>query len=369
MMRGIVLPGFFGLAAALILAGLCFASPLEQILTIVPLKLTETMIQFSNWSKIKSQLGLEFITSASALEFRFELARRISQDQAAASAYGLSHIRSHAEEWGWDTADLDWEANIVSRELPPTYILKLRNGFDFSPVATHFEARGFVQTESYGAIIYTHELDVRADWTRTTELSILTTAYIAEENVMILSSYQSGVEILLAARAGEITSLSEDLYARSAVQHLGDPFAAILLIGIGECFRFTPNPILDLIEEVPMENVIAEHKAALEERELLVPYQALGVGYRYEEKRPVGTIVFEYNTPELAAIDLPARRALAEEGMSSHYDAPITESYFVVLDASVKDSAAVFAVAPSNDQPSRLFRMVLYLDALFAGCS
>ena len=68
-------------------------------------------------------------------------------------------------------------------------------------------------------------------------------------------------------------------------------------------------------------------------------------------------------------MELPARCALAEEGMSNYFDAPLPESYFTVLDCGVQDSALTLSVAPINDQPWRLFRMIFYRDAVFAGCS
>ena len=173
----------------------------------------------------------------------------------------------------------------------------------------------------------------------------------------------------LHAHVGELESLTEDTFARASVAHLGDPYAAILLLGAGECLGFTPNPILDLLEGVPAETVIAEFKAKLEKQEVMLPFRALGVAYEYKDRLPIGTIVFEYDTSEFASMDLPLRRALAEEGTSTYFDAPIEESYFVVLDAEVRESAAVLTVAPTNDQPWRLFRMIYYRDAVFAGCS
>ena len=208
-----------------------------------------------------------------------------------------------------------------------------------------------------------------ADWIRTTELSILTTAYAEEEKLMILSSFPAGVETFLAVRAGKLRSLAEDPFTCGAVEHLKNPASAIVLRGLGECLRFTPNPLLDFIGTVPTEERIAELMTMIEEKELLVPYRVLGLGYRQEESRPVGTMVFEYDTPELAAMELPVRCLLAHEGMSTYYDAPISESYFTVLNSDVQDSAVILTVAPINDQPIRLFRMIFYLDAAFAGCS
>ncbi len=368
-MRGMLLSVCFTLVVALALLHVVSAASLDQVLRIVPQEITDVMILFTDWSQIKSHLGLGFLTSEGPSAFRLELARRVSQDHAAASAYALSFIRTHAETWGWDTADLDWEANIISRELPPTYILKLRDDFDFSTVAVHFAERGFIQTESHGAAVYKHELDLSLDWIHTTELSILTTAYVEEEKLMILSSFPAGVETFLAARAGELTSLAEDPFTCAAVEHLKNPASAIVLRGLGECLRFTPNPILDLIGTIPTEERVAELKAMIEEKELLVPYRALGVGYRQEETRPVGTIVFEYDSPELAAMELPARCLLAEEGASAYHDGPISEDYFTVLNCDVEGSAVILTVVPINDQPIRLFRMIYYLDAVFAGCS
>ncbi|MCK4394881.1 hypothetical protein KAX17_18435 [Candidatus Bipolaricaulota bacterium] len=352
----------------LVLLTVCAETPLCRVLELVPVKLSGPMIQFTNWTKIKSLTGFDFVTSESPLELRIALAHRISEDQAAGSAFALMHLREHADTWGWDTTDLKWEANIISREIPPTYILKLRAGFDFAPVAARFEERGFVQTESYGARVFTHEIDLSLDWVKTTEFSIHTTAYIEEENLLLLSSYPGTVEAFLATRAGKILPLSENPHVQAAVENLNDPAAAMLLIGAGTCGGFTASPILELIGKIPDEETIAELKATIEESPTLFPYWVLAAGYRYEEDRPVGTIAFQYDSPEAAETDLSPRRALAEAGMSSAYERPIAEAYFTVLTAEVKGSAIVLTVAPVNDQPRRLFRMLLYLDAPFAGC-
>ncbi|MFC2105913.1 hypothetical protein ACFLS0_04105 [Candidatus Bipolaricaulota bacterium] len=52
---------------------------------------------------------------------------------------------------------------------------------------------------------------------------------------------------LLATRAGESASLAEDPFAVSAAEHLGEPAAAALLFDVGQCLRFTENPLQALI--------------------------------------------------------------------------------------------------------------------------
>lgn len=71
---------------------------------------------------------------------------------------------------------------------------------------------------------------------------------------------------------------------------------------------------------------------------------------------------------EFVPADLPIRRALAEGGTSLTYEAPISEVYFTLLDARVEENAIVLDVVPVNDRPNRLFHMLLYRDAPFAGC-
>lgn len=368
-MKRYLLVGCISLMVLLASACAVSASAFDRVLELVPANVTEFMLLATDWLQIKTQLGLNLLTGELPVALKMELARRLSEDQAAASAYALPRLDTHASMWGWDFADLDWEANINCRELAPTYVLKLRDNFDFTPVAEHFAERGFVQTESFGVVIYSHRLDPSADWIRTTELSILNTAYVAEEKLMILSISQSAVQAVLATRAGDIESLANDVFATGVLEHLDNPCSAVVLLGLGECIRFTPNPLLDLMGTIPTQEQIEEMKARIEERELLVPYRAVGVGYRNAENGTIGTIVFEYDTPEIAALDLPARRLLAEEGMSTYFDAPISESYFAVLSAEVMDGAAVLKVVPVNDQPRRLLRMILYRDAAFAGCS
>jgi hypothetical protein len=365
------------LAALLLSSATCLACayytvsaiPMEEALNALPLDLSDTMLMFTDWGQIKAKLGLESITSDSSLEDRMDLARGSTQDFAVATAYGLADVESHAELWGWDSTDLEWEVNVISAELPPIYFLKLRNGFDFSRVSAHFTDRGFVQTESHGVAVFMHDFDPSQAWLRTTELSILTTAYVDEDRLMILSSSPAAVEMCLSARAGEIAALDEDRFETSALEHLGSCDSGIILRGLGECFRFTPNPILDLIGTLPTSDRISELRARMENRDLLVPYRAFGVGYVDIDGSRIGTIVFEYDTPELAILDMPARLLLADEGSSTYYDAPISECCFTVQACETKDNAILMTVAPVANEPRRLFRMIFYVDAVFAGCS
>ena len=360
------------LASVLLTIFACFAAcalPMSEALSVLPRELQDTMLLFTNWSQVKIKLGLEDVTSGSPSDARMELASRCTQELAVATAFGIANMDTHADMWGWDASDLDWEAQLIGSELPPIYVLKLRDDFDFSPVAAGFTERGFVQSDSHGALLFSHSMDPSQSWLRTTELSILNTAYVAGERLMVLSSSPVAVQQCLAAWAGDIESLDEDPFEAAAVEHLGAVDSAIALGGLGECIRFTPNPLLDLIGAMPTSERINDLMISLQQRELLVPYRVFAVGYEDVNGERAGTIVFEYDSSELALLDMPARLLLAEEGTSTRYDAPIAEACFTVQSCQVLDRAIVLSVYPVANQPIRLFRMVLYFDAVFASCS
>lgn len=355
-------------ALSVALAGDVGSQPLREVLSLVPALVSSPLLAFTDWSLIKAYTGLEEITSKSPIKERLKLVQATTQDQAAAAGYALTYFINHAEVWGWDTTDLTWEANLTCRELSPVHFLKFEGGFDFAPILTRFEERGFVQTASYGIPIYSHTMDTSAEWLRATELAILNTAVLEEERLFILSSSDFAVRAVLATRAGEIPSLRESEAAISTVESLGKTAAAMLLLGADTCLGFTQSPLLDLIETIPNEEAMARLKALLEEHAQLSPYQALGVGYCTEEGRPVGRLVFHYLTSEEAAHDLPLRRALAEEGFSQSRKAPYSEVLFTLKDATVNGGNLVFRVRPINEQPQRLFQMILYRDMGFAAC-
>lgn len=344
------------------------STPLHEVLKLVPALVTSPMISFTDWSLIKAYTGMESITSGSSEEERLALLQTTLKDQYDPSGYALTIPTKHEEQWGFDKTDLAWEANILSRELPPTYVLKFRSGFDFEPLIALFQKREFEEIEVHGATLFTHELDLSAEWVRVAELGIHNTALIPEEHLAILSSSPRAVEALLKTRQGELASLLGNPAAVATVNRLGETAGAILLLGLDTCLGFTQSPLLDLIGEVPDEEVVEKLKALVAETPQLFPYEALGVGYRTEADRPIGRIVFHYSVAEAAAADLPLRQTLAEGGFSQHYEAPYSEVFFTIVEAVADVEDLVFTVRPANDQPKRLFQMVVYRDMTFAGC-
>jgi len=176
------------------------SSPLHEGLAMVPALATSPMISFTSWSLIKAYTGMESVTSGSSEEERLALLRTTLKDQYDPSGYAPTLPTKHAEQWGFDKTDLAWEAKILTRELPPMYVLKFRPEFDFEPLIALFQKREFVQEQVHGATLFTHEVDLSAEWVRVAELSIHNTALIPEERLAILSSSPRAVEAMLQTR-------------------------------------------------------------------------------------------------------------------------------------------------------------------------
>ncbi len=354
-----------------LLVGVAFAAAgngLTETIASIPAALEEVTVAYTDWAGIKAEMGVPWLTGDASYDVKVAFGMRLDVDHALGSAFGLSRLSVHAETWGFDSIDLEWETQITADGIPPTYLLKLREDIDLDVVIAHFEERGFTRNDSYGGAIYSRSIDADLDWIRTTELAIHNTGVLEDERLLVLSSSFPVVELLLATLAGEFVSLSTDEATAALVDRLDDPLAAYLMIGRSTCLRFSPNPVLDLIGSSVDESPLDDLRAWLDSGEPLYGYSALGVGYHHVEGRPVGTVVFVYPSADDAAHDLEPRRLLAESGASSHYERPIAEAFFVLEDARVDEAVILFAVRPVNDQPRRLFQMIIYADAPFAAC-
>lgn len=175
-----------------------------------------------------------------------------------------------------------------------------------------------------------------------------------------------GVEAVLGARAGEVSTWADVPWTTSLVPLLERMSGAMVLLGPTTCRSFSGGAGLNALLATPGETY--RRLKALLAGSHLQPYVALAVGYETHDGEPVGLFVLHYLSEEMARADLPARRALAEEGFSLTTRAPYRESVFTVRDADVKGTSVVLQVDPTGGQPRRLFDMVYRRDLLFAVC-
>ncbi len=351
-----------------LVSGSAAAGPFEEVLRLIPVQFQSPVISFTHWAKIRADEGLEHLTSQSPVEERQELLLSTLTRQAAPSAFGASRFPLPAEVWGWDIGDHLWEANLALDTLSPLWVIHLAEGVDLDALAARFRDRGFSEGTLFGAVVFRHPLDLTADWLRVTELAILNTAILFEERLLVMCSAPGGVEAVLAARAGEVSTWADVPWAVSLAQLLEHVPGAVVLLGPSVCLGFSGSAGLTTLLASPPSEAARRLKTLLEEGPPLQPYVALAVGYETHDGEPVGLFVLHYLTEEMAHADLPARTVLAEEGVSVVMRAPYREDVFTLREATVEGTSVVLRVDPTSGQPRRLLNMVFMRDLVFAIC-
>lgn len=344
------------------------ARPLETVLQLIPAQFGSPSVAFTDWSRIRIDEGLGHVTSRSPIEDRQALLVSTTERQAAPSAFGSSRLPLSAEVWGWDTADHVWEANLVLDSFPPVWVIRLAEWVDLEALAGRFRSRGFDEEALFGAFLFRHSLDMTAAWLRATELAILNTAIILEERLLVMCSASDGVEAVLAAWAGEVPTWADVPWAISLTQLLERASGAVVLLGPSICLSFSEGDVLRALLTSPPGEAARRLKTLLEDGPPLQPYVALATGYEVVDGETVGLFVLHYLDEDTARADLPARKALAEEGVSVVTRSPYRDSVFTVRDARVEGTSVVLRVDPTNGLPSHLLHMVYRRDIVFAVC-
>ena len=312
-----------------------------------------TDMGFTDWARIRASLGAQDITGASPLDDKIDVLMSTAQREAAAAGFGVAYLRNHRDTWGWDTLDLEWEA-LYSGDGPPVSLVRLREGVDVDAIAQRYDERGF-STERVGdATVRSHDLDLSADWIRTTDLGVTNTAFLDDGRTLMFSSSREALDAALRTSGAPLLP-----GASGVVDALGEPSAAWLVLGPG-CPAFTPLPIDPFDPDASI--------GPLATGESLRPWTALGVGYERPDWDPVGRVAMGFLTPEDAQADEAARSEEARTGISQRVRAPYADAVFTLDGSRVEGDTLVLDVTPADDMPRRLFDMVFARDMTFAGC-
>jgi hypothetical protein len=323
-------------------------------------------VQFINWAHIKKIEGFESVTSTSDRDEWRKFFLTAFQKDAVDSAYGITRLAEHAQVWGWDTADLEWEARLIMSS-PPSYILKFREDFSFAPIISRFEERGFEKRIYQGIPIYTHKLDINLEWLRATEFSILNTAVIEDAHMLVMSINPDFVMTMIDAYQDRSDSLADKPDVQAVVSRLDDPIAAF--VSGDPCSVFSSEALLAR-QRFDTRINLDQLQAQLNNRPQLRNYDALGIGYFMKISQPVGMIVMQFSNVEEANEDLQARQQLAQTGLVRDKEARTYSEVFFTLeqDAKVDGRQIIILVKPVDNNPSRFFMMIDRMDMTFATC-
>ncbi len=351
------------------LAGSTGPGSFTKLLAFVPADAPRLQLAFTDWTRIRADEGLEHLTSAWPLEDKMALLASTRHDQAAPSAFGSAHVARQAEGWGWDVADHLWEGLITLEGLHPIQIVALAPWIDLEGIVARFRARGFVETTPVeGAVLFSHPLDWDADWIRTADLSILNTAVLSEERLLVMSSDPAGVHTLLSAWTEAVPPLTDLPWARTFAETLREANAVAALLGSDACAAFALDLIRGALHTMTRPDAHTELNAYLQDRPPVQPYLALALAYRHEDDVPVGQILFQYADPTLATADRAARIFLAEHGLSLRTGTPYRESIFVLRQAQALGPRLVLTIDPVEGEPRRLLHMLPTRDMIVAAC-
>ncbi len=333
---------------------------------------TTQYIAFTDWTVIKQVAGVTDLTSADSMDERMDFMLPLAvKEQAIASNFGFNYFLTHAETWGWDSTDLLWEA-MLTTDGPPIYLLRFDDTFDFTPVLAHLDERGYSTSQHAGSTLYSHVMDLKAEWIRTTEFAILNIAFLQEEDTFVLSSAPDSVRAVLDAMA-QGSTLASLPSINAVTTALGDVGAAILT-PLG-CQPLDVMPALNASPEV--RETFMDH---LDRSGIRGLYDAFGLGYRpqsLEDRRngesiPLGIFVHHYPIAEQAAADLGPRQLVAETATSFATNIAYAE-LFEVVDAKVIDlnrggSNLILSLHALERPPQLFFSMFYQRDLLFSAC-
>jgi len=334
-------------------------APLLAAMHYVPAA-TETLA-FTDWAVLKTALDAEGITGASHEDVKLDFLRDATMDLATASGFGLAHLDTMHELWGWDTTDLEWEATLTGG--PPVYVLKLREDFPVDDLVALFERRGFARAQQGEAVVLTHRLDLSVDWL--TEPALFNAAIFPADHVLIHASSPDAVAAAVAAFDGSAPSWAAAAGYATLAERLAGSVSALAGSGSVMCMPFDP----DGLPRDTGDEALSALAAALEQGAGVQPFAAMAVAYRLgEEGQPHGQILFQYAEPSAAENDLAPRRLLAESGVSLVTGKPYAATLFTVTDAGVDDDTLAMTVEPVDGKARRLFDMVYRRDLLFAVC-
>ncbi len=331
------------------------SDPLGEAVTMAPLGTSS--ILFTDWAAMKAAHGLEDITGATPLDGRMDAMLSLGKIEAPFAGYAIGRFRGHADAWGWDTTDLDWEASYLL-DGPPVAVLRFREGFDLAPVIAHFDDRGFTVEMTEDATIRSHAMDVSADWIGDSDFGVLNTAFLDDGRTLVLSSGLDAVKAALDARHVMTFRASP---AAVAAARLEGPLSAGIELGPDACAAYDPVTLGD-----PDAGGNAQ---LLAQAGPLGTWEAMAVGTdRDAAGEATGRFVLAYADPGQAIADTAGRTLLADQGISLRAQQPYATSVFQLTDVTTDDAELVLDVVPVDGASRRLPQALFSRDLLFATC-
>lgn len=314
---------------------------------------------FTDWDALKAAHGLEILDSSLPEELRLKGMIELTDDAGIFSSYGLSHLRGHAEAWGWDSTDLTWEAQIITSG-PPAFVLRFRDDLDLDPFIGLLDVREFESRPFGDATLRSHELDLRSDWTRTTDLAIQNVAFLPDGHTVAMSGSPDVLEAVLETGATSTPGSVAASPAGQVAAGLDEPVSAAIEMGPGACSGYSDTTFAD------DPDVDADLVASVGP---LSAWDAMGIATYAAAGEPFAArLVFLLDGPATAEAEAEARARLATDGHSLVRGEAYADVAFTVTDASATGAVARIDLAPVDERTRSIARAFTSRDLLPARC-
>lgn len=330
-------------------------------------------LAFTDWRAIKAALGMSDVTSDDPYDQRTELIRQAGglpgTSEFAFSAFVAQSGATPAfvDLWGFDTADLDWEAAVLTSIRGQLTILRFRDDYDLTRLAAIFDERSFATESLYGVTLRSHEKALAEDWFSElpgAAFGFLNTAFV-DEHTLLLGSTRGVVERALEGRGA--------LLAGPQATPLGNAVASLEHANAGHLV-LQPALLCDPLATAEGDEARERIATSLAAAGGLHTWSVLGIGYG--TRTPAFTrVVLAYDDAADATDDLPARRQLAEEGFSGSLRRPLSDLFSVadatsdsVLRLDFGPPSTPLSTGPTPPLVRTLYAMAVRHDLIFAAC-
>jgi len=325
---------------------------LEQALAQMPADVAR--FAFTDWRRVRRYHDFQGNSKLTARDERVAYMLDVMKMTQAAAHMDSAHFLFQAQNWGWDSTDLLWEAQAHRLWLTESvFILRFRDDFDFAPLYALLRERRFLTTSHRGRTVHAVPLGRNPDWHYRSHLAHHALAIIPDEKLLIMAATPDPIHHVLAVRAGADSALLDQPAVVRALDPLRDHAAVEMHLGTNICRRFGRGPSPGMA---------------------LTPYNLLAAGYLYEGERQSDLLLFHYEDERQAATDLNSRRTLLESGASRKREVTYGRE-FAVEEAAVDGPLMRFHLAPtaalrrSTGWPQTLLGWIQDGDARFAACS
>ena len=194
-----------------------------------------TIAGFTDWGAIKQARGLEILTSDVPEDMRINALGTIAREEALFASFGASSFRDHATRWGWDTTDLDWNADF-SGAGAPVAVLHFRDDLDLAPFMELLDERAYATRLHGSAIVRSHDLDVTTEWFSGMDIPLLNIAIFPDDDrTIIVGGSDEAMEAAIEAFDAGVSPLLASEVIADLLVDVGTPLGAVLEVGAGVC--------------------------------------------------------------------------------------------------------------------------------------